>query len=224
MRGGTEAASEHFCTGILLIAVCRGTPFGWLAELEAGFAVEKAKVEAMKARLFARLGPHFQFRNPLRDIIRYRRKFLEMLVRHGEEEAAQVQEEYRQASAHGAARFKPPLKRLRRRSTLSGKAGHWLDWKRKMALRAVVETAAGSGAAPWESIELEIVREAINDLRESRDYELHRLTEQSPEFFDETVGRHLESLETELAALQSDAEMLAGEVEELTGEHVAGLA
>ncbi len=29
----------------------------------------------------------------------YGRKFLEMLVRHGEEEAAQVKEEYRQASA-----------------------------------------------------------------------------------------------------------------------------
>ena len=53
----------------------------------------------------------------------YGRKFLEMLVRHGEEEAAQVQEEYPQASARGAARFKPPLKPLRRRSTLSGKAG-----------------------------------------------------------------------------------------------------
>ena len=28
---------------------------------------------------------------------------------------------------------------------------------------------------------------------ESPDYELHRLTERSPEFFDETVRRHLES-------------------------------
>ena len=88
-----------------------------------------------------------------------------------------------------------------------------------MALRAVVETAAGSDAAPWESIELEIVRvlEAMNELHESPDYELHRLTEQTPEFFDETVGRHLESLETELAALQGEAETLAGEIEELTG-------
>ena len=65
----------------------------------------------------------------------------------------------------------------------------------------------------WESIELEIVRvlEAMNELRESPDYELHRLTERSPEFFDETVGRHLESLEAELSALQREAETLAGE-------------
>ncbi len=91
-----------------------------------------------------------------------------------------------------------------------------------MALRAVVETAAGSGAAPWESIELEIVRvlEAMNELPVRPDNELHRLTERSPEFFDEMVGRHLEGLETELATLQSQAEALAGEMEELPGDQM----
>ena len=60
----------------------------------------------------------------------------------------------------------------------------------------------------------------MNELRESPDYELHRLTERSPEFFDETVSRHLESLETEMAALQGEAEKLAEEIEELTGDRV----
>ena len=75
----------------------------------------------------------------------------------------------------------------------------------------------------WESIELEIIRvlEAVNALRESPDFELHRLTERTPEFFDETVSRHIESLETEVAALQREAEKLAGEIEELTGEPAA---
>ena len=52
----------------------------------------------------------------------------------------------------------------------------------------------------WESIELEIIRvlEAGHALRESPDYELHRLTTQTPAFFDETVRRHVESLEKEL--------------------------
>lgn len=86
----------------------------------------------------------------------------------------------------------------------------------------MVETAAGSGAAPWESIELEIVRvlEAMNELRESPDYERHRLTERSPKFSDETVGRHLESLETELATLQCEAKKLSGEIEKLTEPHL----
>jgi hypothetical protein len=83
----------------------------------------------------------------------------------------------------------------------------------------VVKTAAGSGAAPWESIELEIVRvlEAIIELRESPDYESHRLMERSPEFVGQTVGHHPGSLEKELSALQREAEELAGEIKELTG-------
>ncbi len=70
-----------------------------LAELEAGFTIEKAKVEAMKARLFARLRQHFQRRNRLRLGIGYRRKYLESLVRHGKEEAGKIAQEYRHASA-----------------------------------------------------------------------------------------------------------------------------
>ena len=70
------------------------------AELEAGFTIEKAKVEAMKARLFARLREHFQRRDRLRLVIDYRRKYLESLMRQGEEEAGKIAQEYRQASAH----------------------------------------------------------------------------------------------------------------------------
>ncbi len=77
----------------------------------------------------------------------------------------------------------------------------------------------------WESIELEIIRvlEAGHALKESPDYELHRLTTQTPAFFDETVTRHVESLEKELRLLESEAAELAKEIEELTGEAVPGI-
>ena len=76
----------------------------------------------------------------------------------------------------------------------------------------------------WESVELEIIRvlEAGNALRESPDYELHRLTTQTPAFFHETVRRHVEGLEEEVAVLESQAEELAREIEELTGESALG--
>ena len=76
----------------------------------------------------------------------------------------------------------------------------------------------------WTHIELEIVRvlEAGNALKESPDYELHRLTTQSPAVFDETVRRHVESLEREVVALESEAEELARGIEELTGEGALG--
>ena len=65
--------------------------------------------------------------------------------------------------------------------------------------------------------------EAGNALKESPDYELHRLTTQTPAFFDETVCRHVGSLEKEMASLESEAEELAKEIEELTGEAVPGI-
>jgi hypothetical protein len=72
----------------------------------------------------------------------------------------------------------------------------------------------------WTRIELEIIRvlEATNALKESPDYELHRLTTQTPAFFDETVNRNIGGLEWELATLQTQADGLAKEIEELTGE------
>ena len=77
----------------------------------------------------------------------------------------------------------------------------------------------------WESIELEIIRvlEAGHALKESPDYELHRLTTQSPAFFDETVRRQVEGLEKEVALLESEAGELAKEIEELTGEAAPGI-
>ena len=83
----------------------------------------------------------------------------------------------------------------------------------------------GKALSPSKGIELEIIRvlEAGHVLRESPDYELHRLTAQTPAFFDETVRRHVEGLEKEVAMLEREAEELAKEIEELTGEAGAGM-
>ena len=64
--------------------------------------------------------------------------------------------------------------------------------------------------------------EAIHGLKGSPDYELHRLTTRTPAFFDDTVRRHVESLEKELALLESETAELAREIEELTGESALG--
>ncbi len=65
--------------------------------------------------------------------------------------------------------------------------------------------------------------EAGHALKESPDYELHRLTTQTPAFFDETVRRHVESLEKDLATLVREADELAKEIEELTGDPAPGI-
>ena len=70
-----------------------------LAELEAGFTVDKAKVDALKSRLFERLREHFLRRDRLRLVVSYRRKYLESLVRQGEEDSAKIERDYRQENA-----------------------------------------------------------------------------------------------------------------------------
>ena len=64
--------------------------------------------------------------------------------------------------------------------------------------------------------------EAGHALREISDYELHRLTKQTPACFDETVRRQVEGLEKEVTLLKCEAEELAEEIEELTGESALG--
>jgi DNA polymerase-3 subunit epsilon len=70
-----------------------------LAELEVDYAKEKSRVDAMQAQLFRRLREHYQKRDRLRLILDYRKKYLDSLVRGGEEEAKQAEENYEKARA-----------------------------------------------------------------------------------------------------------------------------
>lgn len=70
-----------------------------LAELEVSFTKEKSRVDVMQAVLFRQLREHYQQRDRLRLIVDYRRKFLDSLVRGGEEEAQQAEAHYEQAKA-----------------------------------------------------------------------------------------------------------------------------
>jgi DNA polymerase-3 subunit epsilon len=68
-----------------------------LAELETDYAREKSRVDAMQAILFRRLREHYQKRDRLRLVVDYRKKYLDSLVRGGDEEAKQAEENYKQA-------------------------------------------------------------------------------------------------------------------------------
>ena len=59
--------------------------------------------------------------------------------------------------------------------------------------------------------------EALNDLRETSGYELQQRMQQDSEFFAATVAEHIQALEAEIAALETEAARLAEEIEGLTG-------
>ncbi len=247
---------------------------GKLAHKEVAFTVENAQVEAMKARLFAALRGHYQRRDELRNVVLFRRRFLDLLVRQGEQEAAQAQEEYRQARARTEQDYEEAAAAMadKREPTPDEAAEIGRLWRKLVRLchpdrfglepekqetyhrlTAAINAAKERGDLAtlrmiaddphgfilrqgwaaldfreedqiaqlqrlWESIELKILRvlEAQNELRESADYELLRLTEQTPGLFEETVQRRIEILELELEQLQSEADGLAREMEELT--------
>ena len=232
----------------------------------------------MKARLFARLREHFQRRDRLRLVIGYRRKYLESLVRQGEEEAGKIAQAYRQAGARQEQEYAETAAALAEKQELTaGEAAEVSQLWRKLVklfhpdrcahepekqetyhkLTAAINHAKDHGDLAtlrriaedphefilrqgwaaldfaeereieqlrrlWESIELEILRvlAAGHALKESPECELHRLTAQTPAFFDETVRRHVEGLKKELGLLESEVEELAKEIEELTGEAV----
>ena len=244
-----------------------------LAALEAEFTVEKAKVGALKARLFSRLREHFQKRDRLRLVVSYRRKFLETLVRVGDEEAEKIAENQREAEAQNEREYSETAKAMADRKELAPEETAELGrlWRKLVKLfhpdrfandpvqqatyeklTAAINLAKDNGdlatlrriaddpqgfilrqgwtalnfgdteqVGPlrklWESIELEIVRvlEALNALKESPDYELHRLTMRNPEFFADTVRRHIASLDVEIARLVGEAAELEREIAEL---------
>lgn len=70
-----------------------------LAELEATYTLEKNHVAAVQAQIFQRLRPHHEERDRLRVLIAYRQKFINTLLRDGEDEAAQVRNDYQKADA-----------------------------------------------------------------------------------------------------------------------------
>ena len=61
--------------------------------------------------------------------------------------------------------------------------------------------------------------EATNRLRESPDFELYELTAKKPKMLDSVVTKQVTGLKTEIAELEGEAERLATEIEELTGQN-----
>lgn len=70
-----------------------------LADLEAAYTSQRNHVLALEARIFQRLRTHFEERDRLRMVVRYRQVFLDTLLAEGEEEAAKTRDDYEQAEA-----------------------------------------------------------------------------------------------------------------------------
>ena len=107
-----------------------------LAEVEAVFSVEKPKVDSLRAKLFARLREHYERRERLRLVVRYRKTFLEKYLREGEDEAAEVREQFKQAEAEQKREYESTAAKLAKKKELSAKEELELKilWKKLVKL------------------------------------------------------------------------------------------
>ena len=82
--------------------------------------VSEAKVSALQARLFKHLRPHYEERDRVRLVVSYRKSFLDTLLRHGEDEAQQVEEEFRQADERTQQEYRSTQATMESKRQLSG--------------------------------------------------------------------------------------------------------
>jgi DNA polymerase-3 subunit epsilon len=77
-----------------------------------------------------------------------------------------------------------------------------------------------------ETLQLEIIAvlESLNRLRESPDYELCQLSEKKVGVLDELAAERKKLLETESAELEKQADRLAEEIKELSGQAITGIS
>ena len=247
-----------------------------LAELEVDYAREKSRVDAMQAALFRRLREHYQKRDRLRLILDYRKKYLDSLVRGGEEEAKQAEENYEKARTQADKDYEETAAAVAEKKALTAEEEAELNglWRKlvklyhpdrfahepdKLAayekltaainrakeagdiktLREIAEDPAGFILRQgWtgldfsdevelaelrrlhETLQLEIITviESLEQLKESAEYELCGIVEQRPGVLDELAAERTKLLEKESSELQQQAEKLADEIKELSGE------
>jgi DNA polymerase III epsilon subunit-like protein len=247
-----------------------------LAELETNYTKEKSRVDAMQAVLFRRLREYYQKRDQLRLIVDYRKKYLDSLIRGGDEEAAQAEENYTKAKAQTEKDYQETSAAVAGKKQLTPEEETELNrlWKKLVKLyhpdrfanepdkletyhklTAAINRAKDSGdiktlreiaedphrfilrqgwasldfsdAAEigqlrrlYETLQLEIISviESLNQLRESPDYELCQLSEQKSGVLDELASERARLLETESSELEKQAERLAAEIKELSGQ------
>jgi DNA polymerase III epsilon subunit-like protein len=107
-----------------------------LAQLESDYTREKSRVDAMQAVLFRRLREHYQKRDRLRLIVDYRKKYLDSLVRGGDEEAKQAETHYEQAKTQADKDYEEASAAVAKKKQLTAEEEAELNqlWKKLVKL------------------------------------------------------------------------------------------
>ncbi len=90
-----------------------------LAEVEAAYTIDKAKVDSLQVSLFQRLRTYRQERDRLRLIVDYRRQFLAGVLRGDDGEAERVKQAHREAEARNEREYEETAQTLAAKKELT---------------------------------------------------------------------------------------------------------
>jgi DNA polymerase-3 subunit epsilon len=152
-----------------------------LAELEVSYTTEKSRVDTVQAILFRRLAEHYQKRDQLRLIVDYRKKYLDSLIRGGDEEAKQAEENYERAKAQADKDYKETAAAVAEKKQLTGEEEAELGklWKKLVKLYHPDRFAH----EPEKLETYEKLTAAINRAKDSGDIETLRQIAEDPHGF-----------------------------------------
>jgi DNA polymerase-3 subunit epsilon len=107
-----------------------------LAELETAYTKDRRAVDLMQAKIFNLVRPHYQARDRLKLIVDYRQKYINSLLKDGEEEAVQVAEEYKNAKAQSDANYEQAARSASNQKELTANEEEELKalWKKLVRL------------------------------------------------------------------------------------------
>jgi DNA polymerase III alpha subunit (gram-positive type) len=107
-----------------------------LAEVETAYTKDRHAVDVTQAAIFKLMRAHYQARDRLRLVIDYRSKYLKILLHDGEDEAAEVAEEFENAEAQSNANYEEAAATANGRKRLSDDEENELKslWKKLVRL------------------------------------------------------------------------------------------
>ena len=179
-----------------------------LAEVEAGFSVEKRKVDVLRAKLFAKLRADYERRDRLRLVVHYRKSFIEKLLRSGEEEAAEVREQFKQAEAETRREYESTAAKLEKKRELTAAEEKELKALWKKLVKMFHPDKFFDDPAKRETYQK--LTQAINHARDTGDMDTLREIANDPEGYIRKQGWASVELagEKEIKALRRLLEML----------------
>ena len=152
-----------------------------LAEIETNYTRDRCAVEATQAKLFNLVREHYQRRDRLRLLVEHRCKYLKVLMASGDEEAAQVADDYQKARAQSDANYDGAARAATNKKELSlGEESELkMLWKKLVRLYHPDRFAGEANAVDT----YEKLTSAINQAKEEGDVELLREIANDPAGF-----------------------------------------